>query len=54
MELIRRNTDYGLRIITFLAKNSSNGEVISASRLPIENKIPYELGRKLACDDFIA
>jgi Rrf2 family protein len=47
MELIRRNTDYGLRMMTFLATHSANGEVISASRLASENKIPYELGRKL-------
>ena len=47
MEIIRRNTDYGLRMITFLAKHATNAEVVPASRLASENKIPYELGRKL-------
>ena len=47
MEIIRRNTDYGLRMVTYLAKHSTNGEVISATQLVSENKVPYELGRKL-------
>ena len=47
MEVIRRNTDYGLRMIVALAKHSGNGEFISASQLVRESNISYEVGRKL-------
>ena len=47
MEVIRRNTDYGLRMIVALAKHSGNGKSISASQLVREGNISYEVGRKL-------
>ena len=47
MEVIRRNTDYGLRMMVTLAKHSGNGELMSASQLVREGNISYEVGRKL-------
>ena len=47
MEIIRRNTDYGLRMMVALAKHSESGELISASRLVRDGNISYEVGRKL-------
>ena len=47
MEIIRRNTDYGLRMIVALARHSATGELISASQLVGDSNISYEVGRKL-------
>jgi Rrf2 family protein len=47
MEVIRRNTDYGLRMMVNLAKHSGNGELMSASQLVHDGNISYEVGRKL-------
>jgi len=47
MEVIRRNTDYGLRMMVALAKHSGNGDLLSASQLVREGNISYEVGRKL-------
>ena len=47
MEIIRRNTDYALRMMVTLAKHSGNGELMSASQLVREGNISYEVGRKL-------
>ena len=47
MEILRRNTDYALRLIAVLAEHFETGAVISARRLARDCKIPYELGRKL-------
>ena len=47
MEVIRRNTDYGLRMMVTLAKHSGNGDLMSASQLAREGNISYEVGRKL-------
>ena len=47
MEVIRRNTDYGLRMIVILAKHFGNGGLMSASQLVREGNISYEVGRKL-------
>ncbi len=47
MEIIRRNTDYGLRMIVALARHSGTGELISASQLVGDGNISYEVGRKL-------
>ena len=47
MEVIRRNTDYGLRMMVILAKHSGNGELLSASQLACQGNISYEVGRKL-------
>ena len=46
MEVIRRNTDYGLRMMVTLAKHSGNGELMSASQLVRKGNISYEVGRK--------
>ena len=47
MEVIRRNTDYGWRMMVALARHSGSGELISASQLAHEGDISYEVGRKL-------
>ena len=47
MEIIRRNTDYGLRMMVNLANHSGNGEFMSASQLVRDGNISYEVGRKL-------
>ncbi len=47
MGLIRRNTDYGLRMIIALAGHFGTGKLIPASQLVREGKISYEVGRKL-------
>ena len=47
MEVIRRNTDYGLLIMINLAKNSDNGQLISARQLADEGHFSYQLGCKL-------
>ncbi len=47
MEVIRRNTDYGLRMMITLAKHSGKGGLISASQLVRDGNISYEVGRKL-------
>ncbi len=47
MEVIRRNTDYGLRMVTALAKCFEDGKLMSASQLVREGNISYEVGRKL-------
>ena len=47
MEVIRRNTDYGLRIMVTLAKHAGDGELISASQLVSNGNVSYEVGRKL-------
>ena len=47
MEVLRRNTDYGLRIIVNLARHFGNGELMSARQLAGEGNFSYELGCKL-------
>ena len=47
MDVLRRNTDYGLRIMVALAKHSDNGQLISARRLADEGRFSYQLGCKL-------
>ena len=47
MEIIRRNTDYGLRMMVALSKRSGDGELMSATQLVRESNISYEVGRKL-------
>lgn len=47
MEIIRRNTDYGLRIMVMLAKHCGNGKLLSASQLARQGNISYEVSRKL-------
>ena len=47
MDLIRRNTDYALRLVTSLAAQPDTGEVMSARNLSELNKVPYTLACKL-------
>ena len=47
MEVLRRDTDYALRLITTLAQHFEAGTVVSARRLARDCKFSYELGRKL-------
>ena len=47
MEVIRRNTDYALRIVTILARNSERGERTSSRVLAQEAKVSYTLTCKL-------
>ena len=47
MEILRRNTDYALRMVTTLAKHFDDGEIMSARHLTADCNVSYELGRKL-------
>ena len=47
MEVIRRNTDYALRIVTILAHNKESGQAISSRLLAKEAKVSYALTCKL-------
>ena len=47
MEIIRRNTDYGLRMMVALANSYGSGELISATQLVQKGNIAYEVGRKM-------
>ena len=47
MDVLRRNTDYGLRIMVALAKHSNNGKLMSARQLASEGHFSYQLGCKL-------
>ena len=47
MEVLRRNTDYGLRIMVALAMHFGNGELMSARRLAGDGHFSYQLGCKL-------
>ena len=47
MEVLRRNTDYALRMMVTLAKQFKSGELMSAKRLTSDCNFSYELGRKL-------
>ena len=46
MDIIRRNTDYALRIMAVLA-NQSDGKSVSARQLASGGKFSYELGCKI-------
>lgn len=46
MDVLRRNTDYGLRMMVLLAKHF-NEELLSARRLANEGHFSYELGCKI-------
>ena len=46
MDVLRRNTDYALRIMVDLA-NRFNGEFISARQLASEGNFSYQLGCKI-------
>ncbi len=47
IEVIRRNTDYALRMMVAIAKQPNNEELISARQLTSDCNFSYELGRKL-------
>ena len=47
MDVLRRNTDYGLRMMVVLAKHFNNGQLISARQLASDGHFSYQLGCKL-------
>ena len=47
MDVLRRNTDYGLRMMTVLAEHFNNGQLISARQLAGNGHFSYQLGCKL-------
>ena len=47
MDVLRRNTDYGLRMMVNLAKHSYNGQLMSARQLASDGNFSYQLGCKL-------
>ncbi len=47
MDVIRRNTDYGLRMMAALAKHFNDGQLISARQLASDGHFSYQLGCKL-------
>ncbi len=47
MDVLRRNTDYGLRMMAAMAKHFNNGGLMSARQLASEGNFSYQLGCKL-------
>jgi Rrf2 family iron-sulfur cluster assembly transcriptional regulator len=47
MDVIRRNTDYGLRMMAVLAGHFNDGQLISARQLASDGHFSYQLGCKL-------
>jgi len=47
MDVLRRNTDYGLRMMVTLAKHFNNGELMSARWLASDGHFSYQLACKL-------
>ena len=47
MDVLRRNTDYGLRMMVNLADHSQNSQLISAKKLASDGKFSYQLGCKI-------
>ncbi len=45
MEVIRRNTDYGLRMMLILARHYGDGELLSATQLARSANISLAVGR---------
>jgi Rrf2 family protein len=46
MDIVRRNTDYALRMMINLARNDDD-EPASARKLSVQEKVPYQLACKL-------
>ena len=46
MDIVRRNTDYALRLMINLARNDNN-EPASARKVSVQEKVPYQLACKL-------
>ncbi len=46
MDVLRRNTDYGMRVMVTLARNFGNG-LMSSRRLATDGNFSYELGCKI-------
>ena len=44
MDVLRRNTDYGLRMMAALAEHFNNGRLISARQLASNGHFSYQLG----------
>jgi len=47
MDVLRRNTDYGLRMMVNLAEHSNNSELMSARQLASDGHFSFQLGCKL-------
>ena len=47
MDVLRRNTDYGLRMMVNLAEHFNNSELLSARQLASDGRFSYQLGCKL-------
>jgi len=47
MDVLRRNTDYGLRMMVTLAEHFNNSQLISARQLASDGHFSYQLGCKL-------
>jgi len=47
MDVLRRNTDYGLRMMATLAEYFNDGRLISARQLATDGHFSYQLGCKL-------
>ena len=47
MDVLRRNTDYGLRMMATLAEHFNDGQLISARQLSTDGHFSYQLGCKL-------
>ena len=47
MDVLRRNTDYGLRMMATLAEHFNNGRLMSARQLACDGHFSYQLGCKI-------
>ncbi|HPS55232.1 MAG TPA: Rrf2 family transcriptional regulator [Sedimentisphaerales bacterium] len=47
MDILRRNTDYGFRMMGNLAKHFNDGQLLSARQLTSSGNFSYQLGCKL-------
>lgn len=47
MEVLRRNTDYGMRMMAALAEHFGNGRLMTARQLAHKGNFSYQLGCKL-------